>query len=102
MRDVGPQAAVVVVEGEGRPQAFDLGPVPDLAEIVGGELALEPGVVHSHLVFMHGDLAHHRVQHVLDLGGQQIGRAPWSESVCQYGETWVVAVSLKKNKKYEK
>ena len=70
VRDVGPVGLVVLVEAQGRSQAFGLGREPDLAEFLGGQLALAAPVVYPALELVHGDLSHHRVQHVLDLAGQ--------------------------------
>ena len=68
--DVGPVGAVFLVEAEGRAQALLLHRHPDLADRVGRQFALAPRHVHARFEVVEGDLAHHRVQHVLDLARQ--------------------------------
>ncbi len=69
--DIGPEDPVVVVEAQRRPEARLLGLQPDLADLLGRQLALAALVVEPGLELVEGDLAHHRVQHVLDLAGDE-------------------------------
>ncbi|QYU71095.1 molecular chaperone DnaK [Leptolyngbya sp. 15MV] len=74
VRDVGPVQAVVRRELEGGAQAFLLHLHPDLADPLMRDLTPLPLVMQQRLEAVEGDLAHHGVQHVLHLGGEQ--RAP--------------------------
>ena len=69
--DVGPEIPVLVVETDGRTQAFPLHVQPDPAQAFGAQLPGAAFVVDPALELMEGDLAHHRVQHVLHLAGEQ-------------------------------
>jgi hypothetical protein len=54
-----------------RAQAFGLHLEPQLAQALGRQLAFLALQMDLALEGEEGDLAHHRVEHVLDLGGQQ-------------------------------
>lgn len=71
VRDIGPVHAVIRREIEGRAEAFGLHLHPQLTDALMRDLALLPLVMQQRLEAVEGDLAHHRVQHVLDLGRQQ-------------------------------
>ncbi len=62
--------AVVVVEAQRRAEARGLHLEPDVAQPLGAELAGAALFVDLGLEGMQRDLAHHGVEHVLDLGGQ--------------------------------
>src|SRR5712671_217328 len=70
MRDVGPVIPVGVVERQGRPKALALHVEPDVADALGGQLAAATFVMNALLEGDERDLAHDRVQHVLDLAGE--------------------------------
>src|SRR5438874_5331730 len=76
MRYVGPIDPIIVVEAQRRTQASPLGLDPDLANALTGQFALAPLIVETGLEAVEGDLAHHRVQHVLDLARNQDAPAP--------------------------
>ena len=54
-----------------RAEALGLHLEPDGVELVGRQLALAARLVHLALERIERDLAHHRVEHVLDLAGDQ-------------------------------
>src|SRR3546814_7066279 len=70
MREIAPEAVVIRIEAESRAEALLLHVHPDLADAVGRQLALTAGGMDVALELEEGGLADHRVQHVLDLGGQ--------------------------------
>ena len=71
MRDVGPVLAILVRRSSiagprlSRCTSSQISPMP-----LGRQLALAPLVVDAALELDEGDLAHHRVEHVLDLAGE--------------------------------
>ena len=69
--DIGPVVFVAVVQPDGGPQALAHHLQPERADLVGRQLALAPGVVEAGLELVEGDLAHHAVEAILDLAGQQ-------------------------------
>ncbi len=69
--DVAPERLVAGLELDRRPKALALHLEPDLAEPLARQLALAALAVHLALESIEGDLADHRVDHVLDLGGEQ-------------------------------
>ena len=70
VRNVGPEDAVVRGKLEDRAEAFGLHLQPDFADALGEEFALPAFLVDQRFETVEGDLAHHRVQHVLDLAGE--------------------------------
>ncbi len=70
MGDIGPEVAVIVTKKDRRPQAFALGLQPDITETLGGQLAGATFVMDPAFKIEHRNLAHDRIQHVLDLTGQ--------------------------------
>ena len=70
MRDVGPEGLVAGPEIDRGTEALALHLHPDLAEPLGGQLAVAPLGVDLALECVERDLAHDRVDHVLDLGGE--------------------------------
>src|SRR6266851_3294633 len=70
MRDVGPEGLVSGLELDRGTEALALHFAPDLAEPLGGQLALFALDVDLALEFIERDLPHHGVDHVLDLGGE--------------------------------
>ena len=71
VRNVRPEHPVAVAERDRGPEALRLHLAPDLAQPFGGELALLALLVHLALEAVERDLAHHGVEHVLDLRGEQ-------------------------------
>jgi hypothetical protein len=71
VRDIGPEDLVAGLELDRGAEAFPRHLEPELAEALGRQLALLALQMHLALEAEEGDLAHHRVEHVLDLGGQQ-------------------------------
>ena len=69
--NIGPVKPIVFPEMERRPEALGLHLHPQPAQIVRRQLRLAPGVVHPSLELAERDLAHHRVDLVLDLGREQ-------------------------------
>ena len=76
MRYVGPIDPIIVVEAQRRTEASPLGLDPDLANAIAGQFALAPLIVETGLEAVEGDLAHHGVQHVLNLSRDQDAPAP--------------------------
>src|SRR5262245_2889140 len=68
MRDIRPEGLVARLELDRRPKTFALHRHPQIAELVGRELAVATFAVHLPLETVERDLAHHRVDHVLNLG----------------------------------
>ncbi len=75
MRDIAPVIFIFVVETDRRSKAFLLHIQPDFADTIRRQFALAPFVVDAQFEVIKGYLAHHRVQHILDLAGQH-GFAP--------------------------
>src|SRR6056297_2045384 len=67
MRDIGPEGLVALHEIKGGPEAFGLHGHPQFADIFGRELALAACGVQLAFEIVERDLAHHGVDHVLDL-----------------------------------
>ena len=70
MRDIGPEGLISCAQLDRGPERIGLHAHPQIADLVGGEFALAAFRVQLALEGIEGDLAHHRVQHVLDLRGQ--------------------------------
>ena len=70
VRDVGPERFIAGSEADRRAKAFILHRHPQFAEFVGRQLAVPPLQMNLALERIEGDLAHDRVDHVLDLRGQ--------------------------------
>ena len=71
MGDIGPKGLIALVQGDGRPQALRLHAHPQFADVLGRQLALAARLVQLALEGVESDLAHHRIDHILDLGRQQ-------------------------------
>ena len=71
VRDVGPEGFVALHEIEGRSKALRLNRHPQRVDVVGRQFAAAPRVVKLAFEIVERDLADHRVDHVLDLAGQQ-------------------------------
>ena len=71
MRDVGPEGLVPVHEPEGGPEALALHAHPERVDVFRGQLSLPARLVQFALEVVERDLAHDRVDHVLDLACQQ-------------------------------
>lgn len=71
MRHIGPEGLVARHELEGIAQRFRLHRHPQRIDVLGRQLALGAGGVQLAFEIVEGDLAHDRVDHVLDLAGQQ-------------------------------
>ena len=71
MRDIGPVDAIVVGERDGRPQAVGLHPHPNITQFIDCQLAAPASVVDRRFKLVKSDLPDHRVQHVLDLAGDE-------------------------------
>ena len=71
MRHIGPEGRVVRRELEGRAEALASAPRIQISPIRSGSNSPAPALVmQQRLELVEGDLADHRVQHVLDLAGQ--------------------------------
>ena len=70
VRDVRPEDVVALVELDRRPEAFAAHVEPDAPQLLAGEFALPALGVDLALEGVERDLAHHGVEHVLDLARQ--------------------------------
>ncbi len=70
VRDIGPEGFVAGTEPDRRAEALVLHRHPQFAELVGCQLAVAALQVHFALEGVEGDLAHDRVDHVLDFRRQ--------------------------------
>src|SRR5579871_1546469 len=61
MRNIGPVAAILILEADCRAEALALDRHPNLADAIGGDLALPALVMEAALELDEGDLAHDRV-----------------------------------------
>ena len=71
MRYIGPVDRVVRGELEGPPQALGLNLKPDFAKPLRQDLTHAPLGMDPRLEAVEGDLPHYRIEHILDLAGQQ-------------------------------
>nr|WP_255608336.1 hypothetical protein [Methylosinus sp. Sm6] len=71
VRNIGPEGVISFAEPDRRPEAVALHAHPQFAQLLGGQLAILALGVDLALEAVEGDLPHHRVQHVLHLGGEQ-------------------------------
>ena len=69
--DIGPEGFITVHEFECRPEAFALYTHPNIIDIFWSEFALNTCCVQFALKIIERDLAHYRVNHVLDLASQK-------------------------------
>src|SRR5690606_29996671 len=69
--DIGPENLVAVIGGYAFAQRLCLYLQPDGVDFLAAQLALAARRVHSPLEAVEGDLPHHGVEHVLDLGGEE-------------------------------
>src|SRR5215208_2745762 len=67
VRDVGPEVLIALAEPDRRAEALVLHRHPELAELIRSQLALATHEMDLALEGVEGDLAHDRVDHVLDL-----------------------------------
>jgi len=71
MRNVGPERLIARLDLDRGAQALALHRQPDLADALGGQLAIPALGMDRALECVEGDLPHHGVDHVLDLAGEQ-------------------------------
>ena len=81
MRDIGPERLIPVHEIKDIAQGLRLHRHPQRVDVIGGQFALGAGGVQFAFEIIERDLAHHGVDHILDLAGQQrlalgLGRGP--------------------------
>src|ERR671930_483352 len=70
MRDIGPERLIARLELDRLPEALPLHLEPQRVEALGGEFPLASLRMQLALEGIERDLAHHSVDHVLDLGGE--------------------------------
>ena len=71
MRHIGPEGLIAGHEFEGIAKAFALHRHPQRVDVFRGQFALGAGGMQLAFEIIEGDLAHDRVDHVLDLAGQK-------------------------------
>src|SRR5712664_886328 len=71
VRNVHPEVLVARSDIDGRAEALALHAEPDFADTLGGQFAVAPLGMYSALERIERDLPHHRVDHVLNLAGEQ-------------------------------
>src|SRR6266576_4916804 len=70
MRDIGPEGFITGLDLDCGPQALALHFEPDRVEPIRREFTIAALGVHHALESVEGDLPHHRIDHVLDFGGE--------------------------------